>query len=105
MSEQIIAFLAGGLIGIICTLIATTIAYQLYMRGDKDNPGGMTAVIFIVTGTLFLIGVVAIVIGIFTGQVIQTLITGAGIFTGIVVSFALVMSLYRRMINPHSNQE
>ncbi len=102
MNEQIIALFAGALIGIICTVIATTIAYQLYMRGDEDNPGGITAVMFIVTGTLVLVGVVAIAIGIFTGELSQVLLTGAGIFTGIVLSFAIIMMLYRRTIKAQS---
>ena len=97
MSEQIIAFLAGALIGIICTVIATVIAYQLYMRGDRDNPGGITAIIFIVTGTLVLVGVVAIIIGVFTGELMQVLLTGAGIFAGIVASFSIIMMWYRGM--------
>ena len=105
MNEQIIAFLAGGLIGIICTLVASIAAYFLYMRDDEDNPGGITAVMFIVTGTLVLVGVVAIVIGIFTGELSQVLLTGAGIFAGIVLTFSGIMLLYRRKLSPESDSE
>lgn len=95
MSQELIAILIGGAIGVITSLVGGIMTYVVYIRRRKDSAGPIVY-IFAVTGTLVLMGVVAIILSLIVGELDLALLTGLGVFVGFSLAFGVLLFVMSR---------
>ncbi len=90
MSEEITALFTGGAIGFITALIGGVFSYMVYLR-KHENSNGPVVYLFVVTGTLVFVGVVALILSILTNTFALALLTGMGVFIGFMIAFGVLL--------------
>lgn len=91
ISQEITALLTGFGIGFIASLIGGIMSYIVYLRDNPQRAKGALGYVFIVTGLLFAIGVVAIALSLVVNEFAMAVLTGAGVFIGFSLAFALLI--------------
>ncbi|MGJ3240860.1 MAG: hypothetical protein ACFE0Q_19285 [Anaerolineae bacterium] len=92
MSDELIALISGVVIGAFSSIIGASVSYWRYIRPPVETrTSGPLGIMVIITGTLVLIGVIALTVSIFANQLYLTVLTGMGVFIGCAVVFAVFL--------------
>lgn len=95
-------FLLGSGVGLICSVIGAIVDFRRTRarRGRSDEAGGLPGCMLMMTGALGFTGVVALLISLFTGQLRRALWLGAGVGSGFVGGFLLLLGLWWALLRP-----
>lgn len=87
---------AGCAIGCLTSLFGAVLSYSMFLRKNTERSRGPMMAIMIVSVTLVITGLAALVIGLFTGELMRAIETGVGVFIGFALSFAVLFFVYVR---------
>jgi len=91
------AFFLGVVIGAVTSIIGGLISYLLHLRDGDSNPRHIIGCIYLTNGGLFALGTVVVVNSFFSGELINALITGAGVFIGFTAAFGILLYTWVQM--------
>lgn len=94
MSPTLNALLIGMLLGAAASGIGGLLSYFLGLRQVSQETAAPLVLLFMTVLFLGMIGVIALIIGTISGNLLRALITGLGVVIGFSVAFALLLLLY-----------
>lgn len=101
MPQELTAVFLGVMIGVLTSCFGAVVSYLLYMRQQEERTRGPLVVLFIINGVLGIIGFIAIITSIFVGQLDLALLTGIGIFLGVLLTFAILSFTWVNILSPN----
>ena len=89
-------FWLGSTVGLVCSIIGAAVEYQRarMRRRREEEEGALPGCMIMMAGALGFMGVVALVVSLFTGQVKRAVLLGTGVGVGFLLGFAFMVGLW-----------